>query len=84
MIACTSFHPRKVLTTGEGGACLTDDPALAQRLRVLRNHGQLEPGHFIMAAGNERMTELAAAIGQIQLENSSSSVQSGVRWQPGC
>jgi dTDP-4-amino-4,6-dideoxygalactose transaminase len=36
-------------------------------LRVLRNHGQLEPGHFVTAAGNERMTELAAAIGQVQL-----------------
>ncbi|MFT3925812.1 MAG: DegT/DnrJ/EryC1/StrS family aminotransferase [Myxococcales bacterium] len=67
IIACTSFHPRKVLTTGEGGACLTDDGALAQRLRVLRNHGQLEPGNFVTAAGNERMTELAAAIGQVQL-----------------
>lgn len=66
-IACTSFHPRKVLTTGEGGACLTDDAALAARLRVLRNHGQREPGTFACAAGNERMTELAAAIGQVQL-----------------
>lgn len=67
VIACTSFHPRKVLTTGEGGACLTDDAALAQRLRVLRNHGQLEPGNFLTAAGNERMTELAGAIGQVQM-----------------
>ncbi len=68
LIACTSFHPRKVLTTGEGGACMTNDRGLAQRLRVLRNHGQLEPGNFVTAAGNARMTELAAAIGQVQLE----------------
>jgi perosamine synthetase len=67
VIACTSFHPRKVLTTGEGGACFTDDSALAHKLRVLRNHGQREPGRFECAAGNERMTELAAAIGQVQL-----------------
>lgn len=67
VIACTSFHPRKVLTTGEGGACFTDDAVLAERLRVLRNHGQREPGHFVCASGNARMTELAAAIGQVQL-----------------
>jgi perosamine synthetase len=67
VIACTSFHPRKVLTTGEGGACLTDDSDLAQRLRVLRNHGQSTPGQFEQAAGNERMTELAGAIGRVQL-----------------
>jgi perosamine synthetase len=67
LIACTSFHPRKVITTGEGGACLTDDAALATRLRVLRNHGQSEPGRFACASGNYRMTELSAAIGAVQL-----------------
>jgi perosamine synthetase len=67
VIACTSFHPRKVLTTGEGGACLTDDDALAERLRALRNHGQRAPGVFVCAAGNQRMTELAAAIGVEQV-----------------
>src|SRR5690606_10178294 len=67
VIACTSFHPRKVLTTGEGGACLTDDDELAQRLRTLRNHGQLAPGKFAFASGNYRLTELAAAIGGAQL-----------------
>ena len=68
VIACTSFHPRKVLTTGEGGACLTDDAALAERLRALRNHGQQAPGQFVCASGNHRMTELAAAIGRVQLD----------------
>lgn len=67
VIACMSFHPRKVLTTGEGGACLTDDDALAERLRAFRNHGQASPGTFVCAAGNQRMTELAAAIGSAQL-----------------
>ena len=67
LIACTSFHPRKVLTTGEGGACLTDDDTLAERLRALRNHGQRAPGVFVCASGNHRMTELAAAIGSEQL-----------------
>src|SRR5690606_37481958 len=68
VIACTSFHPRKVLTTGEGGACLTDDAALAERLRVRRTHGQREPGSFVCASGNARLRELAAAMGQVQVQ----------------
>lgn len=67
VIACLSFHPRKVVTTGEGGMCLTDSDALAERLRVLRNHGQLTPGVFQRGAGNERMSELAGALGSVQL-----------------
>lgn len=67
-IACLSFHPRKVLTTGEGGMCLTDDDALAARLRRLRNHGQSAPGVFEEASGNHRLTELGAALGLAQLE----------------
>lgn len=67
-IACMSFHPRKIITTGEGGMCLTDDPELAARLRSLRNHGQEPPGHFVCAAGNARMGELAAALGRVQLK----------------
>ena len=38
-MSCFSFHPRKSLTTGEGGMVVTDDDALADRLRRLRNHG---------------------------------------------
>ncbi len=67
VIACLSFHPRKLLTTGEGGACLTDDEKLAGAMRALRNHGQRAPGEFVIAAGNQRMTEVAAAIGLAQL-----------------
>ena len=67
-IACLSFHPRKVVTTAEGGACVTDDSALADEMRMLRNHGQRAPGVFAVAAGNHRMTEIAAAIGLAQLE----------------
>ena len=67
LISCFSFHPRKILTTGEGGACLTDDDAIAERLRALRNHGQRAPGEFIVASGNYRLTEFAAALGSAQL-----------------
>ena len=66
-VSCMSFHPRKILTTGEGGICLTDHNDVADRLRVLRNHGQL--GHdFVVPAGNFRMTEIAAALGLAQLQ----------------
>lgn len=67
MVSCLSFHPRKILTTGEGGMCLTDDDDVADKLRMLRNHGQLG-GQFVVAAGNFRMTEMAAALGLAQLK----------------
>ncbi|MGB0680319.1 MAG: DegT/DnrJ/EryC1/StrS family aminotransferase [Polyangiales bacterium] len=67
LISCLSFHPRKIITTGEGGMCLCDDAALAQRLRQLRNHGQAQPGVFVEAAGNFRMTDMQAALGLAQL-----------------
>ena len=66
-VSCLSFHPRKILTTGEGGMCLTDDGDLADQLRMLRNHGQLR-GQFVVAAGNFRMTEMAAALGLAQVQ----------------
>ena len=43
-LSCFSFHPRKSLTTGEGGMVVTDDAALADRLRMLRNHGTRRDG----------------------------------------
>ena len=67
VVSCLSFHPRKILTTGEGGMCLTDDDVVADKLRTLRNHGQLG-GEFVVAAGNSRMTEIAAALGLAQLQ----------------
>lgn len=63
-----SFHPRKVLTTGEGGMVLTDDGALAERVRRLRNHGQVSVGVFAEPGGNHRMTEMAAVLGRGQLQ----------------
>jgi perosamine synthetase len=66
VVSCLSFHPRKVLTTGEGGMCLTDDEDIAEKLRMLRNHGQMRD-EFVVAAGNFRMTEIAAALGLAQI-----------------
>ncbi len=76
VIACMSFHPRKVITTGEGGMCLTDDPALDARLRMLRNHGVDRTGvDFEQASGNYRMSEPAAAIGLVQMSRLRAMVQ---------
>lgn len=69
-MGCFSFHPRKAITTGEGGLVATDDDVLADRLRALRNHG-LDPHaaqpEFILPGYNYRMTEIAAALGRVQL-----------------
>jgi perosamine synthetase len=67
LVSCMSFHPRKVITTGEGGVCLTDDDALADRLRRLRNHGQAAPGVFEEVSMNFRLTELGGALGVSQM-----------------
>lgn len=66
-----SFHPRKAITTGEGGAIITNDDSLAEACRMWRNHGQVvRDGRrdFAEAGFNYRMTELQAAIGRVQLE----------------
>lgn len=62
-----SFHPRKVLTTGEGGVVVTNNEAFSERLRTLRNHGQSTPGVFAEPGVNLRLTEIAGAIGEIQM-----------------
>ncbi|MEM7138523.1 MAG: DegT/DnrJ/EryC1/StrS family aminotransferase [Myxococcota bacterium] len=67
LVSCLSFHPRKIITTTEGGMCLTDDVNLAERIRVLRDHGRLGRS-FVVPAGNFRMTEVAAALGLAQLQ----------------
>lgn len=69
-MGCFSFHPRKAVTTGEGGIVTTDDEVLANRVRALRNHG-LDPAaaapDFIMPGHNYRMTEFQAALGTTQM-----------------
>lgn len=69
-IGCFSLHPRKTLTTGEGGILVTEDGAVAQRLRRLRNHG-LERGPVGMqvheAGFNYRLTDFQSALGRAQL-----------------
>jgi perosamine synthetase len=79
LLACFSFHPRKLVTTGDGGMITTADPALAERLRLLRQHAMAGPStvgpggqpmaveSFCEPAFNFRMTDLQAALGRPQL-----------------
>ena len=67
---CFSFHPRKLLTTGEGGCLVTDDPEVFERAEALRNHGQVDRGgraKFVLNGLNYRMSDVQAAIGVAQL-----------------
>jgi perosamine synthetase len=69
-MSCFSFHPRKLLTTGEGGAVLTEDAHLAKKLGLLLNHGAKANGsgmEFVAPGYNYRMSELQAIMGRIQL-----------------
>ena len=78
--SCISFHPRKSITTGEGGMILTDDRALAKRLRELRTHGSTVSAdardkgrgfllpEFNEAGYNYRMTDIQGAMGLAQIE----------------
>ncbi|MDP1846710.1 MAG: DegT/DnrJ/EryC1/StrS family aminotransferase [Solirubrobacteraceae bacterium] len=68
--AAFSFHPRKIITTGEGGMVTTDDDDLAARLRLLRNHGGMRGDvgmRFDEHGFNYRMSELQAAMGRAQM-----------------
>ena len=70
-ISCFSFHPRKIITTGEGGLIITDNDDLAKKARILRNHGMLKnkPGIDLIIPGlNYRMTDFQAVLGISQLE----------------
>lgn len=79
-IAAWSFHPRKILTTGEGGMLTTSNPEWAARARTLREHAMslsaaersasiLAPAEAYTEVGyNYRMTDLQAAVGLVQLE----------------
>jgi len=64
--ACFSFHPRKILTCGEGGMVTTAHGTIAARLRRLRHHG-LDQTRYLEVGWNYRMTDLQAAVALVQL-----------------
>jgi len=78
-LGCFSFHPRKAITTGEGGIITTDDESLAEKLRILRNHGMSRQDgsvEFLMPAHNFRMTEMQGALGCSQLDKLDTIIES--------
>ncbi len=92
-VAAFSFHPRKSITTGEGGMVTTHDDALADRVDQLRNHGasvseeQRHAGprpyilpEFNMVGFNYRMTDLQGAIGLVQLAKLDKFIEERNQW----
>jgi dTDP-4-amino-4,6-dideoxygalactose transaminase len=90
---CFSFHPRKAITTGEGGMITTADAALAIRLRALRDHGATLSDHqrhlgarpyllpdFPYAGYNYRMTDLQAALGCSQMDRAAEIQEKRLDW----
>jgi perosamine synthetase len=79
IVGCFSFHPRKLITTGEGGAVCTRSPGLANAISSIREYGvarsawarfQTEVGQlegFARLAFNFKLTDIQAAIGRVQL-----------------
>lgn len=93
LMGCFSFHPRKSITTGEGGMITTNDDALAEKLQILRNHGASiseEQRHhgaqpyilpdFNVLGFNYRMTDLQGALGCVQLKKLDSFIDERSKW----
>jgi dTDP-4-amino-4,6-dideoxygalactose transaminase len=86
-IACFSFHPRKLLSTGDGGMLTTRNQKLDATFRLLRQHGmtvsdaarhsssQVVFEEYAVPAYNYRMTDIQAAIGRVQLSRLSTIVE---------
>jgi dTDP-4-amino-4,6-dideoxygalactose transaminase len=78
-VACFSFHPRKIITTGDGGMLTTRDAELDRKFRLLRQHGMSIPDttrhaartvvfeEYPLVGFNYRMTDIQAAVGRVQL-----------------
>jgi perosamine synthetase len=92
-IGCFSFHPRKSITTGEGGMLTTNNDVLAEKLNMLRNHGasvseeQRHKGpkpyilpEFDMVGYNYRMTDLQGALGVVQLKKLDQFIDERNEW----
>ena len=93
LMGCFSFHPRKSITTGEGGMITTNDNTLGEKLQILRNHGASiseEQRHhgakpyilpdFNVLGYNYRMTDLQGAIGVVQLRKLDQFIDERAQW----
>ena len=70
-VSCFSFHPRKSISTGEGGMILTNNEVLADRIALLRSHGGVRTGYwfeYVEAGYNYRLSDIQGAMGLAQFE----------------
>ena len=77
-LTCFSFHPRKLLTTGEGGAVTTNNPSYADEIEVKLNHGAIfkeDRFQFITSGFNYRMNEMQAIMGIEGLKKLDKNIQ---------
>lgn len=92
-MAAFSFHPRKSITTGEGGMLTTNNDAFAHHAEIMRNHGAEIPEEirhlgnkpyllpdFKMLGFNYRMTDLQAAVGIVQLKKLKNFISEREKW----
>ncbi len=67
-LACFSFYPSKNMTTGEGGMLTTNDDEIAEKIRMIINHGEKGAYQTVRLGHNFRMPEISAAIGSVQID----------------
>ncbi|HJU96307.1 MAG TPA: DegT/DnrJ/EryC1/StrS aminotransferase family protein [Nitrososphaera sp.] len=67
-MGCFSMYASKVLTAGEGGAIATDSDELADKLKMIRNHGMVEGNDTRMLGLNLRLPEMSAAVAKVQMQ----------------
>ena len=67
LLAVFSMYPTKNMTSGEGGMILTSDESIERKIRLLRNQGMLRPYENEVVGFNNRMTDIHATIGRVQL-----------------
>lgn len=68
VMGCFSMYASKVLTAGEGGAIATDDDEVADRIKMIRNHGMVEGYDTRIPGLNLRLPELSAAVAKVQMQ----------------
>jgi len=77
-MTCFSFHPRKIITTGEGGMIVTSDDEYAEKLRSIKNFGMGKMGgesRFIRYGSNFKMSDILAAVGVAQMSKLSKIIE---------